>query len=433
MNRVVALILAGGEGHRLSILAEERTKPAVPFAGKYRIIDFSLSNCVHSGIFKVGVVTQYRPRSLSEHIGIGKPWDLDREYGGLSLLHPYTGRGSAGWYKGTADAIYQNLDFVKESKANEVLILAGDHVYKMRYDELVSFHRSKGADVTVGVVEVPLSEASRFGVLTLNGAQEVVAFDEKPREPKSRLASMGIYVFSAEALGSFLEEDARKKSSSHDLGRDIVPALLGRHKVYGYGFGGYWRDVGTVDSYWLANMEILEDEQAVELGHGENHIRTRAQDRAPARLGAESVVQQALVCHGCNIQGTVRHSVLGQGVVVEEGALVEDSIIFDDTVVKRGAAVNRSVIDKEVIIGERAIVGTGDDNRPNQDEPENLNTGITLVGKRAVVSPGVHIGRNCKVVSGVTERDLPPEAIVPSGSTVERRKRDAALERAASG
>lgn len=418
MNRVLALILAGGQGSRLSILAEERAKPAVPFAGKYRIIDFTLSNCVNSGIFQVGVLTQYRPRSLNEHIGVGRPWGLDRERG-VILLQPYRDRSSGDWYKGTADAVYQNLYFVEESRAEQVLILAGDHVYKMRYDELVGFHRAKGADVTVGLAEVSWEEASRFGLVVLDENDAVVGFEEKPPAPRGRLASMGIYVFSPRVLCQVLEEYARKIGSSHDFGRDILPAMVAHHyRVFGYRFCGYWRDVGTVDSYWEANMEFLEEPPPMDLDSGEERIRTLPQDRPPAKLGPRAVAQQSLLCHGSIIYGSVCHSVLSQGVVVEEGAMVEDSILFDDVIVKRGAVVRRSVVDKEVVVGEDAIVGYGDDNTPNEDEPLNLYTGLTLVGKRAVMPAGVRIGRNCKIMPGVAEGDFPPARLIPSGSNV---------------
>ncbi|MFN3974528.1 MAG: glucose-1-phosphate adenylyltransferase [Dehalococcoidia bacterium] len=421
MDKVVALILAGGQGQRLSILAEERAKPAVPFAGKYRIIDFTLSNCVNSGIYKVGVLTQYRPHSLLEHIGVGRPWDLDREHAGLSILQPYTGRHFADWYQGTADAIYKNLSFVDEVRADTVLILAGDHVYKMDYNQLIAFHRAKKAQVTVGVIEVPWEEAHRFGTLVLNGEGQVVAFEEKPAHPKSNLGSMGIYVFTRSALRQVLEADARRPGSTHDFGKDILPAIIGEYRVFGYLFNGYWRDVGTVKAYWEANMEFLGEPPPLDLHNGEAPIRTRPQDRPPTWVGPTASLEKALVCHGSRIKGTVRRSVLSQAVVVEEGAVVEDSILFDDVVVQKGAKVRHAIVDKEVLIGEGATVGYTDDNTPNQDEPDTLFSGITLVGKRAVVPPYVHIGRNCKVMPGASPEDFPTDGLVGSGSTVSRK------------
>ncbi|MCS7206740.1 MAG: glucose-1-phosphate adenylyltransferase [Dehalococcoidia bacterium] len=418
MDKVVALILAGGQGQRLSILAEERAKPAVPFAGKYRIIDFTLSNCVNSGIYKVGVLTQYRPHSLLEHIGAGRPWDLDREHAGLSILQPYTGRHFGDWYQGTADAVFKNLSFVEEMRADTVLILAGDHVYKMDYRDMIAFHQTQKAHVTVGVIEVPWEEAHRFGILTLNDEGQVLTFEEKPPHPRSNLGSMGIYVFSRPVLQQVLEADARNPTSSHDFGKDILPALVGEYRVFGYRFKGYWRDVGTVKAYWDANMEFLEDPPPLNLHDGEGRVRTRPQDRPPAYIGPTASLEKALVCHGSRIHGIIRRSVLFQGVVVEEGAIVEDSILFDDVVVRKGAHLRYAIVDKEVVVGEGATIGCTDDNSPNRDEPDILSSGITLVGKRAAIPPYTHIGRNCKVMPGVTATAFPSDGFVSSGTTI---------------
>ncbi|GBD11615.1 Glucose-1-phosphate adenylyltransferase [bacterium HR23] len=429
MDKVVALILAGGQGQRLSILAEERAKPAVPFGGKYRIIDFTLSNCVNSGIYKVGVLTQYRPHSLLEHIGAGRPWDLDREHAGVSILQPYTGRHFGDWYQGTADAVYKNLSFLDEVRADTVLILAGDHIYKMDYSHLVAYHRAKKAHVTVGVIEVPWEEAHRFGIVTLNDDGQVVSFEEKPAHPRSNLGSMGIYVFSRAVLHQVLLTDARRPGSTHDFGKDILPGMVGEYRVFGYLFKGYWRDVGTVKAYWEANMEFLEDPPPLDLHNGEARVRTRPQDRPPAWIGPTASLEKSLICHGSRIKGAIRRSVLSQGVVVEEGALVEDSILFEDVVVQRGAKVRHAVVDKEAVIGEGATIGYTDDNTPNQEEPDNLFAGITLVGKRAVVPPFTHIGRNVKVMPGVTAEDFPADRLIPSGATVAPRPTPAPNQR----
>ncbi|MDO8531286.1 MAG: glucose-1-phosphate adenylyltransferase [Dehalococcoidia bacterium] len=420
MNKVLALILAGGQGDRLSILSEERAKPAVIFAGKYRIIDFTLSNCVNSGISNVGVLTQYRPRSLNDHIGIGRPWNLDRERGGVHLLQPYMGRKASDWYKGTADAVFQNLSFVQEMDAEEVLVLAGDHIYTMRYDGMIADHRLTEADVTIGAIEVPIEEASRFGIISLNDDDAVVGFDEKPARPKSNLASMGIYIFRREALLEALTADAQNKTSSHDFGKDVVAAMMKRYRVYGYRYKGYWRDVGTVDSYFKASMELLQSAPPLDLWGPADTVFTRSSERAPAKFLATSQVSQSLISHGCIVRGAVRRSVLSPGVVVEEGAVVEDSIVFDDTVVQRDAALHRSIVDKEVVVGAGARVGHGDDMTPNQDEPTHLFSGITLVGKRARIPPNETIGRNCKVMPGARESDFPGPS-VQSGATVEAR------------
>ena len=416
MNRVLSLILAGGRGERLSILAEERAKPAVAFGGKYRIIDFALSNCVNSGLFRVGILTQYRPRSLNEHIGIGRPWDLDRSTGGVTLLQPYIGRKASDWYKGTADAVYQNLYFVEESQADQVLILAGDHIYKMRYEDMLEFHRSHKADATVGVVEVPLEEGRRYGVLSLGKDDRIVDFQEKPSRPQSNLASMGIYVFKRECLIEALEEDAHRRSG-HDFGHDIIPALLGRHRVFGYRFDGYWRDIGTIDAYWQANMDLLGELPELNLYDPDNIVRTKDQQRPPLKAGPNSRISRSLLSSGCIINGYVQNSVLSPGVFVEEGATVVDSILFDDCQISTGAVVERSILDKMAFVGSHSHMGWGEDYTPNQEEPEVLNSGITIVGKRARIPTSIRIGRNCIVGPGVREEDLATDYLA-SGSSI---------------
>lgn len=416
MNRVLALILAGGRGERLSILAEERAKPAVAFGGKYRIIDFALSNCVNSGLFRVGILTQYRPRSLNEHIGIGRPWDLDRSTGGVTLLQPYIGRKASDWYKGTADAVNQNLYFVEESQADQVLILAGDHIYKMRYEDMLEFHRSHKADATVGVVEVPLEEGRRYGVLSLDKDERIVDFQEKPSRPQSNLASMGIYVFKRECLVEALEEDAHRRSG-HDFGHDIIPALLGRHRVFGYRFNGYWRDIGTIDAYWQANMDLLGELPELNLYDPDNIVRTKDQQRPPLKAGPNSRISRSLLSSGCIVNGYVQNSVLSPGVFVEEGATVVDSILFDDCQISTGAVVERSILDKMAFVGAHSHMGWGEDYTPNQEEPEVLNSGITIVGKRARIPTSIRVGRNCIVGPGVREEDLATDYLA-SGSSI---------------
>ncbi|MBI2886945.1 MAG: glucose-1-phosphate adenylyltransferase [Chloroflexi bacterium] len=417
MNNLVALILAGGQGERLSILSQERAKPAVIFAGRYRIIDFTLSNCVNSGIFRVGVLTQYRPRSLNDHIGIGRPWDLDRAGGGIFLLQPYTGRGASDWYRGTADAVYQNLYFLEEQRADLVVVLAGDHVYSMRYDHMVAFHRSVGADVTVGVVEVPRSEVGRYGTVVLDEENRVRTFEEKVAHAQSNLASMGIYVFNLDALRERLIEDAHRKSN-HDFGQDILPVMVERDKVYGYKFEGYWRDVGTLEAYWQANMDLLAELPEFNLYDRANPVLTRVANYPPAKVGAQAHVSRSLVCEGCIVDGYIDHSILSPGVHVEEGAVVRDSIIFDDVYIERGAIVDRCIVDKEVRIGHGSQLGWGDDYTLNRQEPKNLCTGLTLVGKRSVLPSGLRVGRNCKVGPLAYASDFENHS-VPSGATVE--------------
>lgn len=421
MNRVLALILAGGMGDRLSILSAERAKPAVPFGGKYRIIDFTLSNCVNSGIYKVGVLTQYNPRSLSEHIGTGRAWDLDKGWmQGLTLLQPFLSRSRRGWYKGTADAVYQNLYFVEEQRVDEVLILAGDHVYIMRYDHMIASHRQRNADITIGVVEVPREEASRFGTVVLDHSDRVVEFEEKPREPRSNLASMGVYVFNKHALIECLEEDAARAGSSRDFGRDVLPHAVGKYNVYGYRFRGYWRDVGTVEAYWQANMDLIVDLPPLNLYDPETLVHTVSQNSPPVKLGPRAQVIRSLVCDGAIINGKVENSIVSRRVYVEEGAYVKDSIIFSDTTICRDSVIHRSILDKQVWVGAGCQIGYGDDYSPNRDEPRHLDTGITLIGKGAKIPPGTKIGRNCKIGCWVEKGDFESD-FIPSGSSVERK------------
>jgi glucose-1-phosphate adenylyltransferase len=401
VKRVIALVLAGGQGDRLSVLSEERAKPAVVFGGHYRIIDFSLSNCANSGITRVGVLTQYRPRSLNAHIAIGRPWDLDRQGGGVTLLQPYLGRESSDWYRGTADAVYQNLYFIEESRADEVLILAGDHVYRMNYDKLITFHREKEADVTVAVHDMTPEEASRFGNVVLDENDRVMSFHEKPRAPVSSLGSMGIYVFNKDTLIEHLLSDAQRIESSHDFGRDVVPGLMEEMRVFGYRFEGYWRDVGTIEAYYDANMDLLEDLPELNLYDQETPILTNAAGLPPAKVGRRAYISRSLASPGCIINGHVEHSVLSPGVYVEEGAVVRDSIVFNSTYIQSGAIIERSVLDKEVKIGNNCYVGFGDDFRPNEERPDIVNCGISIIGKRVELPPFLRVGRNCVIGPGV--------------------------------
>jgi glucose-1-phosphate adenylyltransferase len=418
MKRVVALILAGGQGDRLSVLSEERAKPAVIFGGRYRIIDFALSNIVNSGLTRVGVLTQYRPRSLNDHIGIGRPWDLDRAGGGVTLLQPYLGRESSDWYRGTADAVFQNIYYLEETRAEVVLILAGDHVYKMNYDELISYHVSKGADVTVPLYRVPVDQAHRFGVLTLDSDNRIIEFDEKPEHPKSNLISMGIYVFNRQALIDQLVADARR-DTTHDFGRDVVPAMVDdpTQNVFGYQFEGYWRDVGTIESYYDGNMDLLEDLPDLNMYDPDTRIRSRVTGYPPAKIGHRAYISRSLLDLGSIINGHVEHSQLSPGVYVEEGAVVRDSIIFDDCRIEAGAIVERSIVDKETIVGKNSYVGYGDDWTLNHERPDIVNCGITIIGKRARVEPYVRVGRNVVIGPNVVAEGV-QDGTIPSGTTI---------------
>jgi glucose-1-phosphate adenylyltransferase len=414
---VMAVILAGGEGERLSILSSIRAKPAVPFGGKYRIIDFTLSNCVNSGIDSVVVLTQYNPRSLNDHIGLGRPWDLDRARGGVKLLQPYIRRGRvAEWYRGTADAVLQNLNVIEHGAGEIVLVLAGDHIYKMDYAPFIAAHKRKRADVTIAVRRVPLAEATRMGILALDEQDRVTEWQEKPRQPRSDLASMGVYVFSKRALRRWLSDDRT------DFGGNVIPAMLdGGARVFGYRFSGYWQDVGTIQSFWEANMALLDDAPELDLYDREWLIHTRSEERAPAKIGPTAQVHRSLISHGCVVNGTVVNSVLSPGVRVDVGAVVRDSIVMFDSVIRTGAVVDRAILDKEVIVGQGALVGDGPDfDTPNKQEPGRLNTGITVVGKQSVVPRGARLGRNVKVGEQVRPADFSSRS-VRTGGTVERR------------
>ena len=413
MSRTLAVVLAGGEGERLSLLSGVRAKPAVPFAGKFRIIDFTLSNCVNSGLTNVIVLTQYAPLSLNDHIGAGRPWDLDRNSGGIRIFQPFVARGRPReWYRGTADAVAANLDAIRQSGADIVLVLAGDHIYKMDYGPFIQQHRRKRADVTIAVKPVPIEEAHRFGMLTLDDSDAVTEWQEKPKQPHSDLASLGIYVFSPKALDKWLGE------GRNDFGKNIIPAMLeAGARVYGYRFEGYWQDVGTVHSYWEAQMELLDDHPPLDLYDRDWVVHTRSEERAPARIGPTASVHRSLISHGCIISGTVEHSVLSPGVRVDPGAIVRDSVIMFDTHIRAGAVVDRAIIDKEVNVGPNAIVGTGNDlKKPNEDEPERLNTGITVVGKRAVIPASARIGRNVKIAGDVRPADFKSKRVKTGGS-----------------
>ncbi len=415
MEKVLALILAGGEGRRLSVLGEKRAKPAVPFGGKYRIIDFTLSNCVNSGIPQVAVIPQYNPRSLARHVGVGKPWDLDRVVGGISLLPPFVStNGEMHWYRGTAEAVYHNLDFIQDSRVEQVLILSGDHVYIMHYEQMIEFHRRQGADITLAVTEVPLAEAKRFGIVSLEN-NRVVAFEEKPSQPKSNLASMGIYIFNKDILFKVLEDAHRR--GLQDFGSQIIPEAISKYKAYGYEYQGYWRDVGTIEAYWQANMDLIIDLPPFNLYEPGSQVRTPSVDMPPVKLGPTAQVGRSLVSNGCIVNGGVFNSVLSPHVYVETGAQVIDSIVFDDTIIAKDAVVQRSIIDKECYIAQGCYIGYGDDYVPNMDEPVYLNCGITVVGKGARLPPGLKVGRNCKINPGVQESNF-PSLFIPSGSSV---------------
>ncbi len=414
----LALILAGGASPALSVLTAVRTEAAIPFGGKYRIIDFSLSNCVNSEIYNVGVLTQYRPRSLNEHIGTGRPWDLDRSAGGVHLLQPYLREPGehVRWQEGTADAVRFHIDFVEEQREELVLILAGDHVYKMDYRPLLHHHIEMKADVTVAVRSVPRYEAHRFGVVVTDAEGQIVHFVEKPKRPPSTLASMGIYVFDRSLLVDWL---TGKGKDHKDFGRDVIPALVRAGKrVYAFPFFGFWTDIGTVQAYWEANMALIAETPALDLDDPEWIIHTRSEERPPVLMGADAVVEGSLVCDGAIIEGRVERSVISPGVYVAPGAVVRDSILLTDAYVGEGAVLDKVIVDKKAHIGVGAQVGVDDEaNRPNVNMPDVLNTGLTLIGKQARVPAGAIIGRNC-VIHPYTPEDKFPESPISSGSSI---------------
>lgn len=416
--RVVAMIMAGGEGTRLSVLSEKRAKPSVPFAGKFRIIDFTLSNCVNSGIFDVAVLTQYRPHSLNAHIGNGKPWDLDRSHGGVQLLQPYQGRRDESWYKGTADAVYQNLNYIRERRADLVLVLGGDHIYKMDYAAMVRFHQQQRADMTVAVMHVPLEETDRFGIMTTDESARVVEFTEKPKNrDKGTLASMGIYVFTADTLVKRLSENG-EGNPRIDFGKHVIPSMIARDSVFAYPFEGYWVDVGTVQSYWETSMDLLDPGNALNLHDPNWVIHTRSEEQPPAKLGPQARVTRSMVCNGCIIRGTVDRSVLSPGVYVSPGAIVRDSVVMNDTWIGPGAVLDRVIVDKNVVIGAGVRLGYGDDlTTPNREQPDKLTTGISVIGKGAHIPPNIRIGRNVVINADRDEEDF-PTGEVKSGETI---------------
>jgi len=403
MRSTLAFILAGGTGERLAELCKRRAKPAVPFGGRYRLIDFTLSSCVNSGIFQVAVLTQYRPRSLMKHVGIGRPWDLDRSWGGVELLQPHLGRADSDWYKGTADACYQNRYYVATRNFEYVLVLAGDHVYAMDYNLLRRVLDVKSADVVVATLRVPRADATRFGTLELAPDGRIVGFEEKPPVPKSYMVSMGIYLFRREA---FFDAMARVPEGMTDFGRHVIPSLIGEKRVYCYIFEDYWRDVGTVDAYFDANMDLIADLPALNLYDEDWPIRTPTRDYAPARFYPGGSAARALVAEGCHIYGTVRNSVIFPGVIVGPGTVVESSVVMDECRIGAGCRLERAIVDKEAVVGNGCVLGCGEDFTPNRHYAEQLTSGLVLVGRESELPAGLRLARNGCVEVGARPQDF---------------------------
>ena len=378
----VTMLLAGGQGSRLYVLTEKKAKPALPFGGKYRIIDYALSNCVNSGLDTVGVLTQYQPLLLNEYIGNGQPWDLDRLSGGVNILPPYQKFGGSDWYSGTANAVYQNIHFIERYNPDHVLILSGDHIYKMDYSKMLSYHKKKDAACSIAVIDVPLHEASRFGIINTDEDNKILEFEEKPENPKSTKASMGIYIFKWSCLKKYLTEDSENPDSSNDFGKDVLPRILDcGEKMYAYSFDGYWKDVGTIDSLWQANMDLLEEDAT---GSSDWKIYSRSMEKPPHYISENAVVKNSIVSEGCEIYGTVENCVLFPSVTVNEGAHLRDSIIMADTVIGKNSCINYSIIDEEVHIGENCRIG---------DKK-------SATGKVTVIAGGLKLKDGCTVPAG---------------------------------
>ncbi|HBQ46882.1 MAG TPA: glucose-1-phosphate adenylyltransferase [Ruminococcaceae bacterium] len=386
-QEVVAMLLAGGQGSRLGVLTKNLAKPAIPFGGKYRIIDFPLSNCVNSGIECVGVLTQYQPLELNEYIGNGQPWDLDSANAGVRVLPPYQRSRRSDWYRGTANAIYQNIPYIERYDPDYVIVLSGDHIYKMDYSKMVAYHKEKKADCTIAEIEVPMEEAPRFGILNTREDGSVYEFDEKPKKPKSNQASMGIYVFTWSKLRRYLEEDAADPKSSNDFGKDVLPAMLkSGARIFAYRFEGYWKDVGTIDSLWESNMDLLNPKVSLDLNEEDWKIYCRSPVMPPHYIGKGAKVQNSLVAEGANVYGAIDFAVLFSGVSIAPGAVVRDSIVMPNTRVERGAVVQYAIAAEDCVIGANAVVGS----RP-EDTPDKAAWGVAVIGDGCRIPPGAVI------------------------------------------
>lgn len=395
-KNVVAMLLAGGQGSRLGVLTKDIAKPAVPYGGNYRIIDFPLSNCVNSGIYTVGVLTQYQPLELNDYLGNGQPWDLDRQNGGVHVLSPYEARGGAEWYKGTANAIYQNINFIEKYDPNYVVILSGDHIYKMNYAKMIEFHKKNNADCTIAVIEVPWEEASRFGILATDENDKIYEFAEKPENPKSNKASMGVYVFSWDKLKKYLIQDEQTEGSANDFGKNIIPAMLdANERMFAFPFKGYWKDVGTIDSLWEANLDIINPNVDLDLSDKSWRIYSRNPVSPPHYIGKKAVVESSSISEGCEIEGNVDYSVISNNVVIEEDADIRYSVIMPGAVIKKGAKVYYSIVAENAVIEENAQIGEIPE---KLDKPENW--GIAVIGSDAKISSGKYIEPGVMVKSG---------------------------------
>ena len=414
-KEMIAMLLAGGQGSRLGVLTAKVAKPAVAFGGKYRIIDFPLSNCINSGIDTVGVLTQYRPLRLNSHIGIGIPWDLDRNVGGVTVLPPYEKSTNSEWYTGTANAIYQNLEYMEQYNPEYVLILSGDHIYKMDYKIMLDYHKANNADITIAAMPVPIEEASRFGIVVTDSDNRITEFEEKPANPKSNLASMGIYIFKWSVLKDALIK--LKDQQECDFGKHVIPYCFNNNKrIFAYEYNSYWKDVGTLSSYLEANMELIDIIPVFNLYEEFWKIYTRTDTIPPQYIADNTFIEKSIIGDGTEVYGRIYNSVIGSGVTIEEGAVVRDSIIMNNSVIGKNTIVNKSIIAEEVVIGDNVELGVGEE-VPNVKLPKIYNSGLVTIGECSVVPDGVKVGKNT-AISGVTTVEDYPDGLLPSGGII---------------
>ena len=414
-KEMIAMLLAGGQGSRLGVLTSKVAKPAVAFGGKYRIIDFPLSNCINSGVDTVGVLTQYQPLRLNTHIGIGIPWDLDRNIGGVTVLPPYEKSTNSEWYTGTANAIYQNLEYMESYNPEYVLILSGDHIYKMDYEVMLDFHKANNAEVTIAVMPVPMEEASRFGIMIADENHRITEFEEKPEHPRSNLASMGIYIFNWKTLKEALI--AMADQPALDFGKHVIPYCHEKGApLYAYEFTGYWKDVGTLSSYWEANMELIDIVPEFNLYEEYWKIYTKSEIQPPDYIAADSVVERSIIGEGSEVYGEVYNSVIGRGVTIGKGTVIRDSIIMNQTQIGEGCEINKAIIAENVVVGNQVKLGIGEE-AENDTAPHIYNHGLVTIGEKSVIPDGISIGKN-SVISGVTAAADYEDSQLASGKTL---------------
>ena len=416
-KEIIALLLAGGQGSRLGVLTQNIAKPAVLYGGKYRIIDFSLSNCINSDIDTVGVLTQYQPLELNAHIGIGKPWDMDRINGGVTILSPYLKAEKGEWYKGTANAVFQNIHYVDKHSPKYVVILSGDHIYKMNYSKMLDFHKNHNADATISVINVPWEEANRYGIMNTEESGKIYEFDEKPKNPRSNLASMGVYIFTWEVLREYLIRDDQNGQSEHDFGKNVIPMMLGEGRsMWAYNYVGYWRDVGTIQAYWESNMDLISRVPDFNLFDPAWKIYTPNPVKPAHYIGPSGSAKKAIIAEGCMIYGSVRNSVVFPGVHIGEGTIIEDSIIMSDTIVGENSHICKAIIGEGSRIGNDVRIGFGE-MVLNELKPALYDSGITVVGEKASIPDGCYIGKNVVIDSNVSNDDF-CSLIIESGKSV---------------